>query len=309
MKDKKIVFMGTPIFSVPVLEKLIENYNVIGVVTQPDKEVGRKRILTKSPVKILAEQNNIKVLQPIKLRNEYQDIIDLNPDMIVTCAYGQILPKELLEYPKYKTINVHASLLPKYRGGAPIHHAIINGEKTTGITIMRTDVGMDDGDIITKREVEILDTDDYETLSNKLSILGSDLLIETLPDIFNGKVTYQKQNNEEATFAYTIKRDDERLDFTKTTNEIYNKIRALSLTGSYAILDDEEIKIYSSFKGEKIGSIEGQIICIYKDGIGVATSDGEIIITSIQVPGKKKMLVKDYLNGINKDSLIGKIFK
>lgn len=309
MKDKKIVFMGTPIFSVPVLEKLIENYNVIGVVTQPDKEVGRKRILTKSPVKILAEQNNIKVLQPIKLRNEYQDIIDLNPDMIVTCAYGQILPKELLEYPKYKTINVHASLLPKYRGGAPIHHAIINGEKTTGITIMKTDVGMDDGDIITKREIEILDTDDYETLSNKLSILGSDLLIETLPDIFNGKVTYQKQNNEEATFAYTIKRDDERLDFTKTTNEIYNKIRALSLTGSYAILDDEEIKIYSSFKGEKIGSIEGQIICIYKDGIGVATSDGEIIITSIQVPGKKKMLVKDYLNGINKDSLIGKIFK
>lgn len=309
MKDKKIVFMGTPIFSVPVLEKLIENYNVIGVVTQPDKEVGRKRILTKSPVKILAEQNNIKVLQPIKLRNEYQDIIDLNPDMIVTCAYGQILPKELLEYPKYKTINVHASLLPKYRGGAPIHHAIINGEKTTGITIMKTDVGMDDGDIITKREIEILDTDDYETLSNKLSILGSDLLIETLPDIFNGKVTYQKQNNEEATFAYTIKRDDERLDFTKTTNEIYNKIRALSLTGSYAILDDEEIKIYSSFKGEKIGSIEGQIICIYKDGIGVATSDGEIIITSIQVPGKKKMLVKDYLNGINKDSLIGKVFK
>lgn len=309
MKDKKIVFMGTPIFSVPVLEKLIENYNVIGVVTQPDKEVGRKRILTKSPVKIFAEQNNIKVLQPIKLRDEYQDIIDLNPDMIVTCAYGQILPKELLEYPKYKTINVHASLLPKYRGGAPIHHAIINGEKTTGITIMRTDVGMDDGDIITKREIEILDTDDYETLSNKLSILGSDLLIETLPDIFNEKVTYQKQNNEEATFAYTIKRDDERLDFTKTTNEIYNKIRALSLTGSYAILDDEEIKIYSSFKGEKIGSIEGQIICIYKDGIGVATSDGEIIITSIQVPGKKKMLVKDYLNGINKDSLIGKIFK
>lgn len=309
MKDKKIVFMGTPIFSVPVLEKLIENYNVIGVVTQPDKEVGRKRILTKSPVKIFAEQNNIKVLQPIKLRDEYQDIIDLNPDMIVTCAYGQILPKELLEYPKYKTINVHASLLPKYRGGAPIHHAIINGEKTTGITIMRTDVGMDDGDIITKREIEILDTDDYETLSNKLSILGSDLLIETLPDIFNEKVTYQKQNNEEATFAYTIKRDDERLDFTKTTNEIYNKIRALSLTGSYAILDDEEIKIYSSFKGEKIGSIEGQIICIYKDGIGLATSDGEIIITSIQVPGKKKMLVKDYLNGINKDSLIGKIFK
>lgn len=308
MKDKKIVFMGTPNFSVPVLDALIKNYNVIAVVTQPDKEVGRKKVLTKSPVKLLAEENNIKVFEPKRLRDEYQDIIDLNPDMIVTCAYGQILPKELLEFPKYKTINVHASLLPKYRGGAPIHHAIINGEKTTGITIMRTDVGMDDGDIISKEEIDILDTDDYNSLSNKLSILGKDLLIKTLPDIFNEKVEYIKQNEEEVTYAYTIKREDEKLDFNKTTDEIYNKIRALSETGSYSILDNEEIKIYKARKGEKIGSINGQIICIYKDGIGVATKDGEIIITTIQVPGKKKMSTKDYLNGINKDSLIGKIF-
>lgn len=308
MKDKKIVFMGTPEFSVPVLDALIKNYNVIGVVTQPDKEVGRKKILTKSPVKLLAESCSIKVLQPKKLRDEYQDIIDLNPDMIVTCAYGQILPKELLEYPKYKTINVHASLLPKYRGGAPIHHAIINGEKTTGITIMKTSVGMDDGDIISKEEIDILDTDDYNSLSNKLSILGKDLLIKTLPDIFNEKVKYIKQHEEEVTYAYIIKREDEKIDFNMTTNEVYNKIRALSETGSYSILDNEEIKIYSARRGEKIGSINGQIICIYKDGIGVATKDGEIIITKIQAPGKKKMLVKDYLNGVNKDSLVGKIF-
>lgn len=308
MKDKKIVFMGTPEFSVPVLDALIKNYEVVGVVTQPDKEVGRKKVLTKSPVKILAEENNIKVLQPKRLRDDYQNILDLNPDMIVTCAYGQILPKELLEYPKYKTINVHASLLPKYRGGAPIHHAIINGEKTTGITIMRTDVGMDDGDIIVKEEIDIKDDDDYNSLSNKLSILGKDLLIKTLPDIFNEKVEYIKQNELEVTYAYTIKREDEKLDFNKTTKEIYNKIRALSETGSYAILDNEEIKIYRARYGSKIGSINGQILCIYKDGIGVSTSDGEIIITTIQVPGKKKMLVKDYLNGINKDSLIGKIF-
>lgn len=308
MKDKKIVFMGTPNFSVPVLDALIKNYDVVGVVTQPDKEVGRKKVLTKSPVKILAEENNIKVFEPKKLREEYQDIIDLNPDMIVTCAYGQILPKELLEYPKYKTINVHASLLPNYRGGAPIHHAIINGEKTTGITIMRTDVGMDDGDIISKEEIEIKEDDDYVSLSNKLSILGKDLLIKTLPDIFDEKVKYIKQNEEEATYAYTIKRADEKLDFNKTTDEIYNKIRALSETGSYSILENEEIKIYSARKGEKMGSINGQIICIYKDGIGVATKDKEIIITMIQVPGKKKMPSKDYLNGINKDSLIGKIF-
>ena len=309
MKDKRIVFMGTPSFSVPILEKLIEEVTVIAVVTQPDKEVGRKKVLTKSKVKLVAEAHNIKVLQPVKLRNEYQDIIDLKPDMIITCAYGQILPKELLEYPKYKTINVHASLLPKYRGGAPIHHAIINGEEKTGITIMRTDVGMDDGDIIVEEEIPILETDDYETLSNKLSILGRDLLIKTLPDIFSSKVKYIKQNNDEATFAYTIKREDEHLDFNKTTKEVYNKIRALSETGSYAILNNEPIKIYSSIKGEKHGSLPGQILCTYKDGIGIATKDGEIIITSIGVPGKRKMSARDYLNGINKDELIGKVFE
>lgn len=300
--------MGTPSFSVPILEKLIEELTVIAVVTQPDKEVGRKKILTKSPVKILAESHNIKVLQPKKLREEYQEIIDLNPDMIITCAYGQILPKELLEFPKYKTINVHASLLPKYRGGAPIHYALLNGDEKTGITIMRTDVGMDDGDIIAKEEISILESDDIESLSNKLSILGRDLLIKTLPDIFSGNAIYTKQNENLVSFAYTIKREDEYLDFNKTTNEIYNKVRALSQTGCYANLDDKEIKIYNAIKGENTSSVPGKIIEIYKNGIGVSTKDGEIIITTIGIPGKRKMEVKDYLNGIKKDELIGKVF-
>lgn len=300
--------MGTPSFSVPILEKLIEELTVIAVVTQPDKEVGRKKILTKSPVKLIAESHNIKVLQPKKLREEYQEIIDLNPDMIITCAYGQILPKELLEFPKYKTINVHASLLPKYRGGAPIHYALLNGDEKTGITIMRTDVGMDDGDIITKEEIQILESDDIESLSNKLSILGRDLLIKTLPDIFNGTANYTKQNENLVSFAYTIKREDEYLDFNKTTNEIYNKVRALSQTGCYANLDDKEIKIYTAIKGKNTSSVPGEIIAIYKNGIGVSTKDSEIIITTIGIPGKRKMEVKDYLNGIKKDELIGKIF-
>ena len=212
MKDKKVVFMGTPEFSLNVLESLIENCNVIAVVTQPDKEVGRKHVLTISPVKALALKHNIKVLQPRKLRNEYQDIIDLNPDVIITCAYGQILPYELLSYPKYKTINVHASLLPKLRGGAPIQRAIMEGYKKTGVTIMRTEAGMDDGDMISSYEIEIKDDDTYETLSSKLSVIGKDLLIKTLPSIFDGTCKYIKQNEDEVTFAKIIKKEDEYLN-------------------------------------------------------------------------------------------------
>lgn len=309
MKNLKVVFMGTPSFAVPVLEKLIENTNVIGVVTQPDKEVGRKKILTKCPVKLLAEEYNIKVLQPVKLRSEYRDIISLNPDMIITCAYGQILPFELLDFPKYKTINVHGSLLPKYRGGAPIQRSIMNGDKTTGITIMRTDAGMDSGDMIAKQEIDILENDNYETLSNKLSILGAELLIDTLPSILEETCTYTKQNEDEITFAPIIKKEDEILDFNDTTTNIYNKIRALSPTPScYALLEGERVKFYDSKIGTNKLNEAGKIINIYKDGIGISTSDGEIIITKIQMPGKKQMLVRDYLNGNNELLIIGKKF-
>ena len=209
MKDKKVVFMGTSFFSVPVLEALIANTNVIGVVTQPDKEVGRKKILTPPFVKVVAQEHNIKVLQPKKLRVEYDEIIELNPDIIVTCSYGQILPKELLEYPKYKTVNVHASLLPKLRGGAPIHRAIIEGYDKTGVTIMFTDEGMDSGDMIEKEELLISDSDTYDSLSNKLSLIGAKLLIKVLPEVFENKAKRIKQDLDEVTFAYIIKRNDE----------------------------------------------------------------------------------------------------
>ena len=310
MKDKKVVFMGTPLFAVPVLERLIESTNVIGVVTQPDKEVGRKKVLAKSPVKLLAEKHNIKVLQPVKLKYEYQDIIDLNPDIIITCAYGQILPFELLDFPKYKTINVHGSLLPKYRGGAPIQRSIMNGDKTTGITIMRTDVGMDSGDMIVKEEVDILDSDNYESLSSKLSLIGADLLIDVLPNIFDGDVEYIKQNDDEVTFAPIIKKEDEYLSFDDMSINIFNKIRGLSPEPScYAILDGERVKFYEARIGSSKNDVSGKIINVYKDGIGVSTNDGEIVITKIQMPGKKVMLTRDYLNGIKKEDLIGKIFE
>lgn len=311
MNKLKIVFMGTPEFSLPVLTGLIENYDVIGVVTQPDKEVGRGHEVKFSPIKELALAHNIKVIQPVKIRNEYEEIINLKPDMIVTCAYGQIIPKVLLDLPKYGCINVHASLLPKYRGGAPLHRVVINGESKTGVTIMHMDEGMDTGDIITTREIIIENSDTVGTIHDKLSVLGKELLIDTIPSIINGTSIRIKQNNDEATFAPVIKREDELLDFNKTSREVYNKIRGLNpFPVSYAILDSKVVKIYSSYIKDNIYTTKknGEIVRIYDDGIGVSTSDTEIVITEIKPEGKRKMQVKDYLNGIDKDSLIGKVF-
>lgn len=307
----RVIFMGTPNFSVPILEMLIENYNVVGVVTQPDKEVGRKRVLTPSPIKQVALKNNIPVLTPRKVRVEYQEILNLKPDIIITCAYGQIIPKEILNFPKHGCINVHASLLPEYRGGAPIQRCIMNGEVKTGITIMYMNEGMDTGDIIDKSELIIENNDNYKSLSEKLSYLGTDLLKKVLPNILSNNITRIKQNEEEATYAHIIKREDEKLDFNKKSLEIYNHIRGLSdEPGAYAILDGKVVKIYSSRLSDHvhIGSKNGEIVKIYDDGIGISTADTEIVITSIKMEGKTRVSVKDYLNGKDKNSLVGKIF-
>lgn len=311
MKDKKVVFMGTPEYSVPVLEMLIKNTNVVGVVTQPDKEVGRKKVLTPCPVKKIAILNNITVFDPDKIRDNYQDIIDLNPDIIVTCAYGQIIPEELIYAPKYNTVNVHASLLPKYRGGAPIHRAIINGDDIIGITIMYTDKGMDSGDIIAKTSFKINIDDTYDIISDKMSRLGASFLEEVLPSIFDGSCERIKQDDDEKTFAPIIKREDEHIDFSDRALSVHNKIRGLSSSPcAYAILDNQNIKIYLSSldKCERTDKEAGTITRISKDSIYVACSDKEIRILKLQVPGKKQMLVKDYLNGVNKEQLIGKKF-
>lgn len=311
MKDKRVVFMGTPEYSVPVLEMLIENTTVVGVVTQPDKEVGRKRILTPCPVKNIALKNNIKVLSPVKVRDDYQCIIDLNPDIIITCAYGQIIPEDLIYAPEYDTVNVHASLLPKYRGGAPIHHAIINGEKEIGITIMYTDKGMDSGDVIDERSFPIDINDTYDVVSQKMSKMGADFLKEVLPTIFNKTNGRVKQNEEDATFANVITREDEHISFNNNALDVHNKIRGLSsVPGSYAILDGLNIKLLlSSLDGvQHIDKEFGTITRVDKSSIFVACKDSEIRILKIQVPGKKPVFVRDYLNGINKESLIGKKF-
>ena len=308
----KIVYMGTPDFSVKPLDELNKKYDVIAVVTQPDKKIGRKQEVRYSKVKEYALENNIKVLQPKKIREEYQEIIDLNPDIIITCAYGQIIPKVLLDYPRYKCINIHASLLPKYRGGAPIHRCIINGEKYTGITIMYMSPKMDEGDILYQEKVDISLDDNVGTLHDKLSKLGSKMIISFLPKLINNNFKRIKQDNNEATYAYNISREDEKIDFNKNTIDIYNQIRGLSpWPSAYAYLDDKIIKIFNSEigKSNKEGKI-GEIINIYDNGIGIKTIDGEIIFTEIQIEGKKRCNVKNFLNGIHdKNELLKKIVK
>ena len=310
MNKTRVVFMGTPDFAVPVLEGLIENYEVVGVVSQPDKRVGRKQILVNTPIKEVALKHNILVLQPEKIREDYEDILKLNPDIIVTCAYGQIIPSAILDYPRLGCINVHASLLPKLRGGAPIHKAIIDGYSKTGITIMYMDKKMDNGDIISTSETEILDSDNLESLHDRLSIMGRDLLLKTLPSIIEGTNKRIKQNEDEVTYAYNIKREEEHIDLSKTRREVFNQIRGLSpVPGANLLVDGEEFKIYASeiserkFTNKEIGEVTG----LYKEGIGVMTSDGEIILTDIKPFGKKRMSASSYINGLHDKSLVGKV--
>ncbi len=309
-KNPTIIFMGTPDFSVPVLEGLIQNYKIKAVITQPDKPVGRKGELRPSPVKLVASKNNILCLQPIKIREALQEINELEPDIIITCAYGQILPPELLLIPRLGCINVHASLLPKLRGGAPIHRAIMNGYSKTGITIMYMAEGMDDGDIISQRELEITDEDTASTLHDKLSVMGRELLLETLPSILNGTNSRVKQNEEEATFGFNIKREDEKIDFSKTKREIINQVRGLnSFPGAYCLFEDNILKVWQCRRGEGIyeNALIGEIVALYNDGFGVKVGNGEVILTEIQPAGKSKMPAINFING-HKD-IVGKILK
>ena len=307
MKETRVVFMGTPDFAVPVLKKLIENTNVVLVVTQPDAPVGRKRVLTPSPVALVAEENNIEVFKPEKVKNEYEYILNKKPDIIITCAFGQIIPKQILDYPEYGCINVHASLLPKYRGANPIQQCLYNGEEKTGITIMYMDETLDTGNIIHAKELTIEDNDTLGTLSDKLSELGADLLISTLPKIIDGTNFSIPQDNDEATYVSILKREDERLDFNKTAKEVYNHIRSLNPSPlANIVIDGEEWKVLESRIGESTSGETGVITNVYKDSFGIKCSDKEVLITKIKPAGKKEMLVRDFFNGYKKENLINK---
>lgn len=307
MKDLKVVFMGTPEFAVPVLKELIEHTTVLCVVTQPDAYVGRKKILTPSPVKQVAIENNIEVFTPEKLRNEYEFVLNKKPDIVITCAYGQIVPKQILDYPEHGCINVHASLLPKYRGASPITAAIREGESSTGITIMYMDEGIDTGNIIQAREIPIEDTDTLGTLSDKLSKLGAKTLIDTLPRIMECENFDIPQDNEVATYVKMLKREDEVIDFNKTRKEVYNFVRSINPAplANTKILG-EEWKILECVLGDEKDCEVGIISSINKDSFGIGCLDGEILITKVKPAGKKEMYVKDLFNGFDKTKLLNK---
>lgn len=308
---KRVVFMGTPDFSVPILERLIaENYDVVLVVTQPDRPVGRKRILTSPPVKVTAEKHEIPVFQPEKVADEYEEIFTYEPEIIVTAAYGQILPKALLDYPKYGCINVHASLLPKLRGGAPIHYAILQGEKETGVTIMYMVEKLDAGDMLSQRAIPIELEDDVGILHDKLSALGADLLLETLPKLFAGEIHPVKQKEEEATFAPNITRDVEKIDWMKSSEEVYNHIRGLRpWPVAYTTYDEKLMKIWrAELLDKKLTGKAGEIVSVDETSFTVACGDGKgVIITEIQPAGRRRMYVEDYLRGAKDRIKIGKI--
>ncbi|MEQ2526435.1 methionyl-tRNA formyltransferase [Bacillaceae bacterium CLA-AA-H227] len=299
----KIVFMGTPDFSVPVLQQIItDGYEVIGVVTQPDRPVGRKKVLTPPPVKVEAEKHGIPVFQPEKIRvqEELDKILALNPDLIVTAAFGQILPKALLDAPKLGCINVHASLLPELRGGAPMHYSIIQGKDKTGITIMYMVEKLDAGDMLTQVVVPITETDTVGTLHDKLSVAGAKLLSETLPKLLNGELKGTPQREEDATFAYTIKREQEKIDWTKTGEAIYNHVRGMNpWPVAYTTHDGAVMKVWWTEKVK--GSAQkapGEIIALEEDGFVVATGNETAVkIIELQPSGKKRMKASDFLRG------------
>ena len=301
--------MGTPDFAVPSLRLLIaEGYTIAAVVTQPDRPKGRKKILTPPPVKIEAELHNIPVYQPLRMRDPAaaEVITSFKPELIVTAAYGQILPKSVLAIPRYGCINVHGSLLPKYRGGAPIQHAIMKGESLTGVTIMYMAEGLDTGDMISKVELPITDTDDAGTLFNKLSVAGAELLKRTLPELLEGRIQAIAQNDEEATYAPVLKRDDERIDWSQNGMDIYNRIRALRpVPGAFTLWNGEVLKVWNVLRPNDIDmagfaetndTLPGTVLRVLTTGIVVQTGNGTITLTEVQPAGKTRMSVSEFVN-------------
>jgi len=308
MDNMKIVFMGTPKFAAHILEGLLQNnYNIVGVVTQPDKEVGRKKILTFSDVKEVALKYNLPVFQPIKIRNDFENILSLNPDLIITSAYGQIIPKEILDFPKFKCINTHGSLLPKYRGGAPIQRSIINGEEETGMTIMYMNEKMDEGDIISQKAIKIELEDTNATIFDKLSGLALNMLLELLPNVESIKAF--PQDHLKATYSPNLKKEDEYINFNLNTLTVYNHIRGLlDNPGAYSILENKKYKFHKVNYRITNKDCSCQAIGLVDNKFAIGTSDGEILVELIQPEGKNIMPAKDFFNGVGK-SLIGKRFE
>lgn len=311
----KLVFMGTPAFSVPILEGLLEEgYEVVAVVTQPDRPVGRKKIITPTPVKEAAVKHGLLVLQPEKISGseEMEKIIALQPDVIITAAFGQFLPEKLLQAPVHGAINVHASLLPKYRGGAPVHYSIINGEKETGVTIMEMINKMDAGGIYAQESLPITKQDDVGTMFEKLSALGKQLLLKTLPDILNGNLSPRPQDESKVTFSPNITREQEAIDWNKTAEEIDNQVRGMRPWPiAFTTYEQTRWKLLNvEALAEKTTAEPGTIIKKDKKNLWIACGKQTVLaIKELQPAGKGKQAVNEFLNGSGQQVMIGQQVK
>lgn len=301
MKRFRTVFMGTPDFAVPCLEKLIETVNVVGVVTQPDKPKGRGRKMTPPPVKVCALEHGIDVLQPRRVKDPeaVQAISGMNPELIIVVAFGQILSQEILDIPEYGCINVHASLLPEYRGAAPMQWCIVNGEAKTGVTTMQMDAGLDTGDMLLQSSIDIDSDITYAGLSEKLSAVGAELLIKTLKELDAGTLKPVKQDNDKSSYAPLLTRDTGKIDWNRPSTFIHNLVRGLDpWPGAYSELDGHVIKIWRTRTVEGTANVApGTVTECGKKYIRVTTGDGLIDILELQAPGKKRMRAVDFING------------
>ena len=296
----KLVFMGTPDISAYVFEKMIlDGYHFVGLVAQPDHPVGRKGIIEKVPTKVIAEKYNIPVFQPAKIRDDYSFIEQIKPDLVITLAYGQIVPQGFLDKIPMGCLNLHGSLLPKYRGASPIQTALINSETVTGVTLMEMVKAMDAGRMYAKKEVEIKEDDNATSLFNKIKIAASELVLEALPRFINGELNGEEQDESLVSFCSTIKPEQEKLDLSLSAKEIVGWIRGLSdEPGAYLYLNNFKLKIYKAKVINVLVDHEiGEILQADKNGLVFQTKDGQISILELQKEGKKRMDYRSFING------------
>lgn len=302
----KICFMGSMEFASIILEALHEKYPVSLVVTQPDKPVGRKKVLMGTRVKEKAMELGIEIFQPVSIRKDNQRILSEEFDFIIVAAYGQLIPESVLYHAKHQAINVHASLLPKYRGGSPMHRAIINGDKITGVTIMYMEKALDSGSILNQEECEITEEDNVKTLEIKLANLGKTLLLETINKFKQGTVQAVPQNDSLVSYAYNFKPHELRLSFNKTAEDFYNQVRGMNPWPiSEIYIDQQRIKVYEvDYLSENLSNNVKEVVKIDKSGVYIQCASGVVILKEIQLAGKKKMDIVAFMNGIGKSLFI-----
>ena len=300
-QELRTVFMGTPDFALQTLQGLIDaGCNLIAVYTQPDRPKGRGKQLAAPPIKELALQYNIPVYQPLKLRQPeaVAELEALAPDLIVVVAYGQILPKSVLDIPRYGCINVHASLLPRYRGAAPINKAIIDGETETGITTMYMDVGLDTGDMLVKKTLSIGPQETAGELHDRLAVLGRETMAETLQQLCAGTLQREVQDDDQSTYASMMKKEDGRIDWNRPAVEVHNQIRGLDpWPGAYTSLDGELLKLARTSPEDTAGGNPGSIISADNNGVRIACSTGTLLVKELQLAGRKRLPAADFLRG------------